>query len=129
MRLVGLRLPLAYSRQVAHIRRPQSDSDPVRGSSQALSDERITSLEGFYSRYWHQLEACPMDTNILVEKLRRDIESGRVVTIAGTGVSVATCANASIDGEQVATWRGLLLHGVTHWQSIGAADAAVAQIL
>lgn len=70
-----------------------------------------------------------MDNQILVEKLRREIESGRLVTVSGTGVSVATCANALIDGEPVATWRGLLRHGLAHCQEIGAASSATAEIL
>jgi len=64
-----------------------------------------------------------------IEKLKREIESGRVVTVVGTGVSVATCANALIDGYPVATWRGLLRHGLARCESLGVASPETAKIL
>jgi hypothetical protein len=44
------------------------------------------------------------------------------VTIAGTGVSVMACGNQEVEGCKVATWTGLLDHGVKHCKDIGKAD-------
>ena len=63
-----------------------------------------------------------MDRTTLIRKLKDEIAAGRTVTIAGTGVSVAACRNQEIEGFKVATWTGLLLHGVKHCQDIGIAD-------
>lgn len=52
------------------------------------------------------------------EELRKAIESGRAVVIAGTGVSVAACGNQLVNGFPVATWTGLLRHGVWYCREI-----------
>jgi HEAT repeat protein len=70
-----------------------------------------------------------VDRSTLIKKLKEDIASGRVVTIAGTGVSVAACGNQEIEGFRIATWTGLLLHGVKHLTDIGAANAKTACLL
>lgn len=57
----------------------------------------------------------------MIEKLKAEIADGRVVTIAGTGVSVAACRNQEVEGFKVATWFGLLQHGVKHCRDIGVA--------
>jgi predicted NACHT family NTPase len=67
------------------------------------------------------------DTSIV--KLKEEIAAGRVVTIAGTGVSVAACGNQEVEGFKVATWTGLLRHGVKHLVDIGAATDKVAGVL
>jgi len=53
-----------------------------------------------------------MNRETRIGKLKDDIANGRVVTIAGTGVSVAACGNQEVEGFKVATWTGLLQHGV-----------------
>ncbi|MFO1206043.1 MAG: HEAT repeat domain-containing protein [Burkholderiales bacterium] len=63
-----------------------------------------------------------MSRDGLIEKLKTDLAEGRVVVIAGTGVSVAACQNQAVDGFRVATWTGLLHHGVLHCKNIGVAD-------
>uniref|UniRef100_UPI0006D1D832 SIR2 family protein n=1 Tax=Desulfosarcina cetonica TaxID=90730 RepID=UPI0006D1D832 len=63
-----------------------------------------------------------MNRETLIEKLKSDIAAGRVVTITGTGVSVAACGNQEFEGYPVATWGGLLRHGVNHCRDIGVAD-------
>lgn len=70
-----------------------------------------------------------MDRTTLIRKLKDEIAAGRMVTIAGTGVSVAACRNQEIEGYKVATWTGLLLHGVKHCQDIGIADDEDAELL
>ena len=53
-----------------------------------------------------------------------------VVVVVGTGVSVATCENQQVDTFPVATWTGLLQHGVhfcQHTESV--LDANEAQLL
>ena len=42
--------------------------------------------------------------------------------VVGSGVSVAACGNQEVDGHKVATWSGLLEHGVHRLIEIGAAD-------
>jgi HEAT repeat protein len=70
-----------------------------------------------------------MGRETLIAKLKEDIAQGRVVVIAGTGVSVAACGNQKVEGYAVATWVGLLQHGVQHCKDIGAADEADAELL
>ena len=70
-----------------------------------------------------------MNRETLVEKLKVDVAQGRVVTVAGTGVSVAACANQVVEGFNVATWTGLLRHGVKHCRDIGVADDADVEVL
>ena len=50
----------------------------------------------------------------LIRKLKEDIANGHVVIIAGTGVSIAACGNEKIDGHPVASWPGLLQHGLEY---------------
>src|SRR6185436_10613647 len=70
-----------------------------------------------------------MNRETLIGKLKDDLANGRVVTIAGTGVSVAACGNQEVEGFKVATWTGLLQHGVKHCRDIGAADEDDVEIL
>ncbi len=70
-----------------------------------------------------------MDRNTQIAKLKEEIAAGRVVTVAGTGVSIAACGNQEIEGFKVATWTGLLQHGVKHLKDIGAASEKVASLL
>ena len=55
-------------------------------------------------------------------QLQREIASGQLVVVVGSGVSVAACGNQEVDGHKVATWTGLLEHGVHRLCEIGAAD-------
>lgn len=63
-----------------------------------------------------------------IEKLHRELALGKVVTIVGTGVSVAACPTLKVDGWGVATWPGLVGHGVEFCVSRGlmTQDEAVA---
>ena len=65
----------------------------------------------------------------MIEKLKEDLANGRVVTIVGTGVSIAACGNQEVEGFKVATWTGLLEHGVKHCQDIGVMDEDDVEIL
>ena len=56
------------------------------------------------------------------DRLHREIASGQLVVVVGSGVSVAACDNQKVDGRKVATWSGLLEHGVDRLIAIGAAD-------
>ena len=53
-----------------------------------------------------------MDQKNLIDDLKHQIARGQVVTVTGTGISVAACENQQVDGFSVATWTGLLKHGV-----------------
>jgi len=57
-----------------------------------------------------------------IDQLQREISSGQLVVVVGSGVSVAACGNQEVDGHKVATWSGLLEHGVHRLSEIGAAD-------
>jgi hypothetical protein len=70
-----------------------------------------------------------MNRQTLIQKLKDDIAQGRIVTIAGTGVSVMVCGNQEVEGCKVATWPGLLEHGVKHCKDIGKADEDDAKLL
>jgi uncharacterized protein (DUF433 family) len=69
-----------------------------------------------------------MGNATLIETLKNDIAAGRVVVIAGTGVSVATSGNPEISGHRVATWTGLLGHGIDHGEDNGEIAADEAQL-
>lgn len=55
-----------------------------------------------------------MSRNTLYDDLNTAMATGRVVVIAGTGVSVTASGDKQVDGHAVARWDGLLLHGVDH---------------
>ena len=57
-----------------------------------------------------------------IKQLQRELASGQVVVVVGSGVAVAACGQQLVEGHQVATWRGLLEHGVERLSGIGAAD-------
>lgn len=58
----------------------------------------------------------------LIDNLKQALAEGHVVTIAGCGVSVAACGNQEVEGHKVATWPGLLRHGLDHCKAIGVVD-------
>jgi hypothetical protein len=57
-----------------------------------------------------------------LKQLQRELASGQVVVVVGSGISVAACGQQLVEGHQVASWRGLLEHGVERLSGIGAAD-------
>jgi hypothetical protein len=63
-----------------------------------------------------------MRPDTLKKKLITELQEGRVTIIVGTGISVAATENQEIEGCKVATWPGLLLHGVQHCKEIGLVD-------
>jgi hypothetical protein len=68
-----------------------------------------------------------MGNATLIETLKDDIAAGRVVVIAGTGVSVVASGNPKIAGHHVATWTGLLGHGIDHGNTTVAHAATQAR--
>ena len=70
-----------------------------------------------------------MNRETLIQKLKTDIAQGRVVIIAGTGVSIAGCGGQKIEGHLVASWPGLLQHGLEYCRTLGAADNEDAELL
>lgn len=70
-----------------------------------------------------------MGNATLIDKLKDDIAAGRVVVIAGTGVSVVASGNPKIAGHHVATWTGLLGHGIAHCTDRGTITPEVANHL
>src|SRR4051794_15298213 len=89
----------------------------------------INLLIGTLFAQTHRLTPEKMDRETLIGRLKEDLARGQVVTITGTGVSVAACHNQIIEGFKVATWTGLLEHGVKHCRDIGLADDADAELL
>ncbi len=57
-----------------------------------------------------------------IDQLRGVLADRQMVVVVGSGVSVAACDNQEVDGHKVATWTGLLEHGVDRLIAIGAAD-------
>ena len=57
-----------------------------------------------------------------LKQLQTELASGQVVVVVGSGVSVAACGQQLVEGHQVASWSGLLEHGVERLSGIGAAD-------
>ena len=55
-----------------------------------------------------------MNQQTRITNLKDEIAAGRVVVVAGTGVSIMACEDQLIDGHPVARWDGLLRHGVDH---------------
>jgi hypothetical protein len=70
-----------------------------------------------------------MNRQSLIQKLKEDIAQGRVVIIAGTGVSIAACGNQLIESHPVASWPGLLQNGLEYCRSLGVADKEDAELL
>jgi hypothetical protein len=70
-----------------------------------------------------------LNRETLIQKLKTDIAQGRVVIIAGTGVSIAGCGNQKIEGHLVASWPGLLQHGLGYCRTLGAADEEDTELL
>src|SRR5262245_5909282 len=70
-----------------------------------------------------------MNRETLIEKLKADVAQGKLVIIVGTGVSVSACGNQEVEGCKVATWTGLLEHGIKHCRDIGVADNADLELL
>ena len=70
-----------------------------------------------------------MNQQTLIEKLQEDIAQGRVVIVAGTGVSIAASGNQLIENHPVASWPGLLQHGLEYCRSLGLADEEDAELL
>ena len=50
----------------------------------------------------------------LIEDLRQEIASGRVIAIVGAGVSIGASG-----GAELASWRGLLEHGIGRCEAVG----------
>jgi hypothetical protein len=70
-----------------------------------------------------------MNRQSLIQKLKEDIAQGRVVIIAGTGVSIAARGNQLIENHPVASWPGLLQNGLEYCRSLGVADKEDAELL
>jgi hypothetical protein len=47
-----------------------------------------------------------------IKQLQRELASGQVVVVVESGVSVAACGQQLVEGHKVASWSGLLEHGV-----------------
>ncbi len=53
-----------------------------------------------------------------IDDLKNAIQAGRLVAIIGTGVSIQIAKPLELDGFKVATWKGLLRHGVLRCQTL-----------
>jgi len=62
-------------------------------------------------------------------ELKDSIQRGDLVVITGTGVSLQTAKPLKIDGCEIVTWTGLLLHGIHRCQTLGLIDATRANQL
>jgi formylglycine-generating enzyme required for sulfatase activity len=63
------------------------------------------------------------------EQLRAEVRSGKIVVVAGTGISIAACNDQKVDEFPVARWDGLLRHGVKQCVDEGVLDAEAADSL
>lgn len=71
-----------------------------------------------------------MNPNILLSDLKTEISRGQIVVVAGTGVAIAASDDQKIDGHQVASWDGLLLHGVDYCLNVHQViDPSEAEVL
>jgi hypothetical protein len=64
------------------------------------------ALQMYFEEYVglsHTSWSFSMSRETNIEKLKTDIACGRVVVIAGTGISIMACGNQKIDGYRVAT--------------------------
>ena len=41
-----------------------------------------------------------------INQLQRELASGQVVVVVGSGILVAACGQQRVEGHQVASWRG-----------------------
>ena len=70
-----------------------------------------------------------LNRETLIQKLKEDIAHGRIVIIAGTGISIQACGNQKIEGYPVASWPGLLQHGLEYCRTLGAVDDEDVEVL
>jgi hypothetical protein len=70
-----------------------------------------------------------MNRQNIIQKLKQEIAQGRVVVIAGTGVSIAACGNQEIEGYAVASRAGLLRHGLAYCRHLNLADQEDVRVL
>ena len=64
-----------------------------------------------------------------IAELKDSIQRGDLVVITGTGVSLQTAKPLLIEGYEIVTWTGLLLHGIHRCQTLGLIDATRADQL
>ena len=57
------------------------------------------------------------------------VESNRLAIVVGTGVSLAACGNQHVDGFPVASWSGLIRHGVKRCREDGLLQPGEDQVL
>ena len=68
----------------------------------------------------------PNETHL--NDLKAQIANKNLVIIAGTGVSVAACGNQEIENYKVATWPGLLKHGLARCTANGSMPEEEAEL-
>lgn len=66
----------------------------------------------------HSLGNVTMEQQSQIQSLKTKIAEGRVVVVAGSGISIWTSQDQEVDGYHVAHWDGLLKHGVHQCQNI-----------
>lgn len=64
-----------------------------------------------------------------VDGLKNAIQANQLVAVMGTGVSLAVSAPLEIDGFKVASWQGLIQHGIHRCRSLGLITEARAKQL
>lgn len=70
-----------------------------------------------------------MNRDTLIRKLKEALaHKGQVVIIAGTGVSIEACGNQEIEGHPVASWVGLLQHGLEYCKTQKLVDEKGAEV-
>jgi hypothetical protein len=70
-----------------------------------------------------------MDRDTHLQRLGHAVASGRLVTVVGSGVSIAASRNLLVEGCAVAGWQGLLQHGVKHCLQAGLVDEEDVELL
>ncbi len=64
-----------------------------------------------------------------IAELKDSIQRGDLVVITGTGVSLQAAKPLKVEGFEIVTWIGLLLHGIHRCQTLGLIDATRAEQL
>lgn len=64
-----------------------------------------------------------------IAEIKTAIGRKALVVITGTGVSVQSVKDPAVDGFDIITWKGLVLHGIHRCEGLGLIDATRAQQL
>jgi hypothetical protein len=77
----------------------------------------------------HQMNAHELFNEQCIAEIKASIQRKSLVVISGTGVSVQSVKDPKVDGFDIVSWKGLLLHGIHRCEGLGLIDGTRAEQL